>query len=1523
MQLDSIPLNVNGKVDRKRLPVPQVASDGKASAESPAAPLNTLEKELSGMVSSLTNCGDFPITLPLTSLGLTSISSLKLAIEVHKRYGVKLNNSELTHGATLQDIENTILDTLLRKGPQEDPKPQEREEKLSAPLTGAQTGVYFDCRKNPDSTIYNIPFVATFPEGTDPVKLKEAVEKVISMHPLLSAVIDSGSDPIMQRSVRTVKPHVSNSDKTAEELRQSFVRPFDLEHGPLYRIEMCANKLFMDFHHLVMDGASVSLLLQQICDCLEGKPLRSEEISYFRHAREEAAADNSAAEAFFKEALSGTDGGNAVPPDLHGKEEDGRIAEAVRYVDHAAIVKCAGSNGVTPASVYLAATDYLTARYCNSKEVCICTVSSGRSDLRCSGTTGMFVNTLALAAKIGEGSVGSFIKDVADNFGSTIAHENYPFAKISAAYGIEPGLMFVYQMGLMDKPHVGGVEVGMESLELSVPKAKICIQVEERDGKACLVTQYNDALYSDDMMQRFTDSLSTVLENMAAFPDSPVRNVSIVSASQRAELAGMHNVCVHPITENILHESIEKWSRTCPERTAVIAADRSLSYAEFSAESNRIANALLACGLKKGDAVVVLLPRRCSTLSCVLGILKAGGAFIPCDPEYPTERIRLIADDSGAPFVVSTAELAPNYGSRGLVIDRLLEQGGTEDPGVKVCPTDLAYMIYTSGSTGKPKGVLVSHENITTLLAVSKENPQYPLTQCKRMCTVATISFDAFVFGYTMCLTHGNTLVFTSENQSKDPIALTALLKSTGADYMDGTCSRMLQYLELPEFAECLKSFKVIVQGGEKFSELLLSKLKALNSGITILNGYGPTEISISCNVKDLSDGGRITVGKPLPNYYEWILDKDCNELPVGVTGELCVGGRGVTGGYRNLPDKTAEKYILYSGMRAFRTGDYARWTPEGEVEILGRTDNQVKLRGLRIELGEVENAISSVAGVKNVLVKICKIQDRDHLSAYYVADRRIEAAELKEHISRTLTAYMVPTAYLQLDAFPVTPNGKVDFRHLPEPSIARDGDVYVEPSGAAEKFFAACFARILGSERVGASDSFFDLGGTSLVVMKVVIEAQKAGYPVSYSDVFSNPTPRALAALVAGDGSEPEEKDPDADVKDFDYSGIERVLALNTAVRYAHCSEQRPLGTVLLTGSTGFLGIHILRRLLEDYPDTSVHCLLRSRKNVSAEERLRNLMFYYFEKDFSEYMGKRVFVHEGDVTAPLDIDAGIDTVINCAALVKHFAKGSEIEDVNVGGVRNCIEFCLKKNARLIQISTYSIAGTSVNGEPAVSSLTESMLYFGQRLHNQYIHSKIMGERLILDAVAGRGLDAKIMRVGNLSARSEDGEFQINVKANSFMGRLRIFQMLGVLPYSAYQSHVEFSPIDETAQAICLLSGTPRECTVFHPYNSHAQMLGDVLVRMKTIGKDVRLVEDSEFMSLLNEAKADPARQEQLSAMLAYETKPVKDVMRVIPADNAYTVQMLLRLGFRWDTTSWDYVDRFLEQIDTLDFFDE
>ena len=502
-----------------------------------------------------------------------------------------------------------------------------------------------------------------------------------------------------------------------------------------------------------------------------------------------------------------------------------------------------------------------------------------------------------------------------------------------------------------------------------------------------------------------------------------------------------------------------------------------------------------------------------------------------------------------------------------------------------------------------------------------------------------------------------------------------------------------------------------------------------------------------------------------------------------------------------------------------------------------------------------------------------------------------------------------------------MTPNGKTDVKALPEPQLAISS-AYEAPANDTERAFCEIFAKILQMDKVGATDNFFELGGTSLVVTRVIIEADKAGLHVAYGDVFANPTPRQLAVLITGDAGNSGQDDP---VASFDYTAINNLLQRNTLANFRK-GERQPLGNVLLTGATGYLGIHILRELIDSDAE-NIFCLVRGKTQEAAESRLRTLLYYYFADSFKQLFGKRLFVVLGDVTEDLcsvcsnSVATDINTVFNCAAIVKHFSEGTEIEDVNIGGAQRCVDFCIKTGAKLVHVSTASTRGLWA-GEIKEDVFTEQKFYMGQFLGNKYIYSKFMAERLILDAVALHGLSAKIMRVGNLAARSTDGEFQANFSTNSFMGRIKVYNMLGCCPYEMRNKRVEFSPINEVSRAIVMLATTPKDCTVFHPYNIHGQFLGDVLMGLKVVGDGIRFVEQEDFAEAMDKAKNDPQKARQLASLLAYQDMAHGQKTADVARDNDYTTQVLYRLGFAFSPTSWDYVERMLTAIGGFGFFE-
>ena len=1524
MQIDAIPLNQNQKVNKRALPKPEKKA---AVVEESNVPMNVLEEELHEMIAGIVNTTDFGITTVLGYAGLTSISAIKLAVQVNKRYGVTLDSKSLVKNGTLQSIENEVLKAMMSgSGTAANTigTTEEKQRPTSVPLSYAQTGVYFDCLKNPTSTIYNIPYLLTYPADTNADKLAECVKKVVGQHPELSVHFTTQGDTIVQTTEDSVPVEVPFSVMKKEELdayKNEFVRPFNLQKAPLYRFEIVKTDnnvhLLMDIHHLVFDGGSADLLIRQLNAALEGKATDDESYTYLDFVTDQQKAEDteafSSAQQFFAEKLQTCEGASEIPADLPKTDQQGWIGEEVCMPDFERSTAFCRQQEITPAHLFLGATAYVVSRYTNNREVYLCTVSSGRSNLKIADTVGMFVNTLALGMNIDDVSVSDFLRSTSETFDKTLRHEDYPFARIATDYGFRPAIAYAYQVGVLSEYTVNGKVIGQELLELKVPKFKINIKIESRG----VVVQYDDSLYSSALARGLAESIVAVAHHMMENPAKQVRKISIISESQEKELAMLRQTATGDAPFKFFHECISHFAQTQPDHEALVATDAKFTYKEMDEVTNRIARALRQQGVRERDRVALLLPRTSRLILSLFGVLKSGAAYIPCDPEYPADRIKLILEDSEARYIITTADRLDSVpADKAIDVETLIASEATTDAVMTdITGDDLAYLIYTSGSTGRPKGVMLRHEGICNYLYGHPANvfANGVLTDAKRVLSVTTISFDAALQDIGMAFYNGKTLIVATEEQANNPLDLAKLINEQHINMVSGTPSRWQTWLTSPDFCKAIANIAICRAGGEKFSDQLLTQMRSVTKA-RIFNCYGPTEITVASNNKELTDAELVTVGKPQLNVKEFIVDQDGNELPVGVVGELYIGGRGVARGYNNLDQMTRERFVEYHGERIYKSGDYAKWLPDGDVVILGRTDHQIKLRGLRIELGEIENVMLKVEGLKKVVILIRKLNDKEHLCAYYTADREIAPDALKAKISKSLTQYMVPTAYLQLKEMPMTPNGKTDVKALPEPQLAITS-AYEAPANDTERTFCDIFAGILQMDKVGATDNFFELGGTSLVVTRVIIEADKAGMHVAYGDVFANPTPRKLARLITGD-SDTEGTD---EVTGFDYTAINNLLQRNTLNAFRQ-GERQPIGNVLITGATGYLGIHILRELIDADVD-NIYCLIRGKSVEAAESRLRSLLYYYFADAFKPLFGKRIHVLLGDVTQDFDENLDIQTVFNCAAIVKHFSEGTEIEEVNIGGAGHCVDFCIKKGARLVHVSTASTRGLWA-GESKDDVFTEKRFYMGQFLGNKYIYSKFMAERLILDAVALHGLDAKIMRVGNLAARSTDGEFQANFSTNSFMGRIKVYNMLGCCPYAMRNKKVEFSPINEVARAIVLLSTTPKECTVFHPYNIHGQFLGDVLMGLKSVGEGIRFVEQEEFAEAMEAAKNDPQKANQMSSLLAYQDMAHGQKTTDVQRDNDYTTQVLYRLGFSWSPTSWDYVERMLTAIGGFGFFE-
>ena len=1527
VKLDKLPVNANGKLDRAALKEPEAG----AYKGDYVAPETDMQKALCSAFESVLGVSNIGIEDDFFALGGDSIKCAMVAshCEVYK-----ISTADIFAGKTPMMIERLLLQKAERKQ-----LVKKSETPRIYPLTPFERGMYIEQKLNPESVVYNLNICAVI-HGVDCERIEKALAEVFSSHEAFhSFYSEQNGLPVRVLTDKYPLPEHKTAASIEEALEEadSYNIPFNLNEAVpvrpfIYAIDDGSFVLHLALHHIAFDGGSADTYIKELFTCLKGEKLPENEIDLSDIFDREFHTDSGLA--FYKELFADGVPVNDMP--LKGKRpkvhplSDRKLTFEYGEKALESIDKTARRYGVTEFELIFSAAAMALAKYTVSEDVVLGIPTNMRPN-GADNVIGMFVNTAPLRVKpVRNMTVRDYLKATGEAVRRVTYGASLPFEDVVAEFVKQRdesrNPMFDVSVNYMWAPssyEADGLKVEAHTALQNMGR-DIGIVIHKCDKCLKFILQYSSELFEDAVIENFAEQIRSCIEKMAESETETLRQAMDLPEKQKEQMESFSSEGTGEVPITLLHKMFEAAAEKYADKTALIASDATFSYRELNESANIVSHNLLEKGVKIGDSVALLLPRESCFFSCLFGVNKTGAAFIPCDPQYPADRINHIITDSEASYIITTADKVGDYpAEKVILVDDVLRGDKKDNPGIEMSDKELAYMIYTSGSTGKPKGVMLRHCGITNYLSDFDTNTiiHNIVTRATTYISVTTISFDMSFKEHTASLCHGKTLIFAAEDEMNDPRALALLMEKYGADCINATPSRLEQYMEYPPFKEALGKCKLIMSGGEAYPLSLRNALRECAPDAAIINTYGPTEITVSSNAMNITEENYISIGRPLTNYKEYIVDKFGDIAPYGVIGELYIGGIGVGKGYKNLPEKTNEVFIEYNGERMYRSGDYSKWDSRGNVLILGRIDNQVKLRGLRIELGEIEGLIAVQPHIKKVAVVIRKLNGQDNLCAYFAADTKIDIDALREELKQHLTPYMVPTAYLQMSELPMTANGKTDIKHLPEPVPVSLGE-YVEPEGETEVFFCETFKKVLKLDKVGATDDFFEIGGTSLVASSVVLEASENGFEITYGDIFKYTTPRELAKLF--DGESIEESSGVFDFEGYDYSKIDSLLAKNNVESFTS-GEQRALGNILITGATGYMGAHLLAQYLDEEKGTA-YCMLRKGTFENAKQRLQNLMYYYFDDRFEEELESRVKVFDGDVTdykffEPFEKEP-IDTVFNCAANVKHFSNGTDIEDINVGGAVNCALLCEKIGARLIHFSTVSVAGTTLEPEKLSKNiLDERTLYFGQSLDNKYTSSKLMAERMVLEAAAEKGLDAKVIRVGTLAARESDGEFQINFLTNNFMGRLRSYSMLGCFPYNMIENQVCMGPIDTSCAAFLKLARTPKACCLFNAINNHTLPLGDIIRRMNKNGMEIRFVEYDDFVDALEEAQQDPEKAAILSSMTAYMNMGHGKQVITLPAEAHYTTQILARMGFFWNASNDKYVDDFIGVLQGFRFF--
>ena len=1050
-------------------------------------------------------------------------------------------------------------------------KPATRDREL--PLSFAQEQMWFMQQLISGSPVYNNP-VAVFLKGRlDVAVLERSIEEIVTRHQALRTTF-----PVTEgRPFQSVAPHlalslpVSDISDLPESERESEAhrlaseevrRPFDLAHGPVFRGKLIRvgkedHRLILTMHHIVSDGWTKTILVRELSVLYQafaaGKPspLPGLAIQYpdfavwQREGLDGKAIDDELS--YWKEKLAGATPVLQLPAD-HARPAVQTFQGATQSVAlpqplWEAIQSFSREEKVSRFMTLLAAFQALLHRYAQQDDICVACPVAGRTRAETEELIGCFTNTLVMRTDVGGNpTFRELLTRVRKVALEAYDHQEVPFEKLVEALQPERSLShsplaqvaFVLEDALVPPFDHPDLTLTVVEMDTGTSKFDLSLSFMEGAGSLTATLEYSTDLFDGSTIERLWSHYQTLLESVVADPDQRLSEVSILTQGERQQLLAEWNSTETDYSrDSCIHQIFECQVERSPDALAVVFEDQRLTYRELNIRANQMAHYLLKRGVGPDVLVGVHLERSVEMLVAVLGTLKAGGAYVPLDPEFPEERIDFMLEDSGAEVLLTQEHLKKRVTSptvRVVLLDAewdAISSEGLQDPEMVAGSENLAYVIYTSGSSGKPKGVQIPHGAVVNFLESMREEPG--LTENDVLLSVTTLSFDIAVLELFLPMIVGARLVLAGSEDVSDGKRLMALQKRSGATVMQATPATW--QLLLASGWKGKMDLKILC-GGEALSRELANEL--LERCDDLWNMYGPTETTIWSTVHRVVGGqtGPVLIGRPIANTQIYILDKDMRPVPVGVPGELYIGGGGLARGYLNRPELNAEKYVSHPfsdqpNARVFNTGDLARFRPDGNIEFLGRIDDQVKIRGFRIEPGEIGAVLSLHPGVRESAVLAREdVPGEKRLAAYYAPEQDASptTSELLQYLRGKLPEYMVPSAFVELETMPLTPSGKIDRRALPKPDGRRPEleTIFTPPKTEVELKIAAIWKEALSLKNVGTEDNFFDLGGHSLRLVEVhgrLSDSFQA--ELSMVDMFRYPTIKTIAAFLSQEVSE------------------------------------------------------------------------------------------------------------------------------------------------------------------------------------------------------------------------------------------------------------------------------------------------------------------------------------------------------------------------------------------------------------------
>ncbi|MFI2076647.1 amino acid adenylation domain-containing protein [Streptomyces triculaminicus] len=1167
--LADLPVTANGKLDRKALPAP-VHTTGRGGRR----PRTGREEILAGLFAAVLGVPEIGAEDDFFDLGGNSLLAMRLVAQARTALGVELGIREVFTTPTAAGL----AAGLDRFGPAR-PALAAADRPAVLPLSFAQRRLWFLSRTG-QGVGYNCPFALRLTGTLDRTALRSALADVIGRHEALRTVFpEIDGEPcqlVLPADAAAVEIAVvetavaeAGDGGPGTALERLVAAEFDLAQRPPVRAGLFAlgedeHVLALVVHHIALDGWSWEPLFRDLARAYEARtrgsephwePLPVQYADYTLWQREllgeESDPDSVVSQQldFWREELAGIPSELALPFDrprpVVASYTGGSVPVELDAALHARLLELARSNGCTLFMVLQAGLAVLLSRLGAGTDIPLGTPVAGRADEALDDLVGFFVNTLVLRTDVsGDPSFVELLSRVRDADLAAYEHQDVPFERVVEALNPDRSLarhpLFQVMFQLQDPAAtltLAGLDVRDEPLRFDAAQFDMTVDVRERwdaDGGPAGIggsLEYAVDLFDQETAETLAESLTRVLRQLAADPQRPVGEAEPLSGQDRERILNDWNDTALAAPEATFPRLFEDRVARTPEATAVVHGDTALTFGELNARANRLAHALAERGAGPESPVALALPRSEQSIVALLAVLKTGAASVPVDLEYPAERIALLLEDAAPAVVVTdsaTAGTLPTTADTHLILidDPATARHPHENLGREVLPGDAAYVIHTSGSTGRPKGVVIDHAGLRNLYAhhhagLMARAEEATGGRALRVALTASLSFDTSWEGL-LWMAAGHELHVIGDDIRRDAGAMARHIAAAGIEVLDVTPTYAEQLLEEGLLDDARHRPRVVQLGGEATSPALWHRLREVD-GLISLNIYGPTECTIDALWWDLGASTHPLVGRPIANTRAYVLDAALRPVAPGVAGELYLAGTGLARGYLGRPGLTAERFVacpFAEGERMYRTGDLVRWNRDGALEFLGRADEQVKVRGFRVEPGEIEAALVRLPEVAQAAVTVREDgPGGKRLVAYVVpvAGRTVDVAALRRELSSVLPDHMVPSAFMALEFLPLTPNGKLDRKALPRPDYAA-GVGSRAPRTPREEILAGLFAEVLGVSDVGAEDGFFDLGGHSLLATRLISRARTAlGVELGIRDLFQAQTPAALAEL-AGD---------------------------------------------------------------------------------------------------------------------------------------------------------------------------------------------------------------------------------------------------------------------------------------------------------------------------------------------------------------------------------------------------------------------